>query len=107
MKRALLAATAVVSTVFAPVPMITVAAHAANPTLADAQTVCNDLYVTNQADPSLWKAEVTDFHSEDGQTTQVDGSERLHQRRERLLERRARQPAQSGRVAGRLAEQYG
>lgn len=76
MKRALLAATALVTTSFAPIPMITTAAHAANPTLADAQTVCNDLYVNNQADPSLWKAEVTDFHSEDGPTTQVDGSER-------------------------------
>ena len=76
MKRALLASVGMLATTFAPLPLIVAPAQAANPTLADAQQVCNDLYVNTQADPSKWRAEVVDFHSESGPSTQVAGSER-------------------------------
>ncbi len=75
MKRALLAATAMVGTSIAPVGFAA-PAQAANPTTVEMQLVCDDLYVNNQEDPSKWRATVTNVYSEDGPTTLVEGSER-------------------------------
>jgi hypothetical protein len=74
--RALVSAAALISTSFTPISVMSSAAIAANPTLADMQLVCDDAYVNNQADPSLWRASVVNVTTENGATTQVEGSER-------------------------------
>ncbi|HEY8434447.1 MAG TPA: hypothetical protein VIK68_07520 [Sphingomicrobium sp.] len=78
--RALLSAAAIVSTSFAPFSVVTTPAFAvpvpaADQNPPDEQQVCDDLYVNNQTDPSVWRATVTNASEQATDPAPVEGSE--------------------------------
>lgn len=78
MKRALLAATALLSASVSPLSMSTayaVPAPAADPATPNEQAICNADYVDNQWDPSAWRATVTGASSSATTPVPVTGSE--------------------------------
>jgi len=76
MKRALLAATAIVSSSFVIPAAPAFAASDPEPDTAAQQQVCDDLYVATQSDPSVWRATVEGQYTEDGDSLQVPDTER-------------------------------
>jgi hypothetical protein len=79
MKRAIIAATALLSTSLTPILMTpawaAVPSAAADPTPPDEQGICDTNYVNSQSDPSVWQATVTNAGSTATDPAPIAGTE--------------------------------
>lgn len=81
--RALVTATALISTSFTPISLMTSQAAATPiaqadpgaPTMADMQAYCDNTYVATHSDPTVWKAEVTSATATPTAVLPVPGTE--------------------------------